>query len=307
MDGELWDGLYQFIEAVDKQHSQDPRKRHRDATVVATYLYAVLHDRPVCWACDERNWPSGVRRPPPGPPPPSQPTMSRRLRDDPGVRRFRAELATGLDGALCLCALLLVGWIDGKPLPVAWHSSDPDADVGRGAGRQQRGYKLHTLWHDGRVLPIWEVRPMSASESTVARRLVAQLPDGDGEGEAKGGGGGYVLGDSAFDTNDLHARCAARGRQLLAPRKHADARGLGHRRHHPARLHALEMLTRDSGVRLLKLRGQVERRLGNLSSFGGGLSPLPAWVRRLSRVRLWVEAKLCINAIRIRMLLERVR
>jgi hypothetical protein len=296
MDGELWNGLYQCIVEVDNRHSQDPRKQHRDVVIVATFLFAVLHDRPVSWACDVRNWPVTASRP--STVLPSQPTMSRRLREDPGVRRFRAELAQWLDESFCLGALLLVGLIDGKPLPVAWHSTDPDSDVGRGAGRQQRGYKLHTLWHDGRVLPIWEVRPMSAAESTIAKRLVTQLP---------AGGGGYVLGDSAFDTNDLHGRCAARGRQLLAPRKHADAKGLGHRPHHPARLHALEMLSRDSGAQLLRLRGEVERHLGNLSSFGGGLSPLPAWVRRLSRVRLWVEGKLFINAIRIRLLLERVR
>ena len=203
-----------------------------------------------------------------------------------------------LDNAFCLAGLLLVGLIDGKPLPVASHSTDPDADFGRGAGCVQNGYKLHTLWHDGHVLPVWDLRPMSIAESVVARRLVAQLPDG---------GGGYVLGDSAFDTNDLHARCAARGRQLLAPRKRRRAKGLGHRHHHPHRLHAMEMLARASGTQLYKLRGDVERRLGNLVSFGGGLSPLPAWVRRLPRVRLWVEGKLFINAIRIRRLLERVQ
>jgi hypothetical protein len=38
-------------------------------------------------------------------------------------------------------------------------------------------------------------------------------------------------------------------------------------------------------------------------SFGGGLtSALPAFVRRLHRVRLWVHAKLLINAARIRRL-----
>jgi len=38
---------------------------------------------------------------------------------------------------------------------------------------------------------------------------------------------------------------------------------------------------------------------GNLTSFGGGLSPLPAWVRHQDRVWLWVSAKLLINGARI--------
>jgi hypothetical protein len=29
------------------------------------------------------------------------------------------------------------------------------------------------------------------------------------------------------------------------------------------------------------------------------MAPLPPWVRRLHRVRLWVQAKLLINALRI--------
>ncbi|HEY7311236.1 MAG TPA: hypothetical protein VH643_17880, partial [Gemmataceae bacterium] len=33
--------------------------------------------------------------------------------------------------------------------------------------------------------------------------------------------------------------------------------------------------------------------------FAAGLGPLPAWVRRLHRVRTWVWAKLLINGVRI--------
>jgi hypothetical protein len=296
MDGELWEALYRFIEMVDKAHAQDPRKVHGDAAVVAAYEYAVLHDRPACWACKGGNW-AGVPQSLRPATLPSQPTLSRRLSHDPGVRRFRAELAEALGGSFCVAALLLAGLIDGKSLPVPRHSTDPDADFGRGAGAVEKGYRVHTLWHDGAPLPIWEVRPMSVAESVAARKLLARLPEG---------GGGYVLGDPWFDTNDAHDRCAAKGRQLLAPRKKRHAKGLGHRRHSPHRLHALEMLSRPSGRQLYAIRRDVERRFGNLVSFGGGLAPLPAWVRRLSRVRLWVEGKLFVNAIRIRRLLERV-
>lgn len=53
------------------------------------------------------------------------------------------------------------------------------------------------------------------------------------------------------------------------------------------------------GKRLHGLRGAIERDYGNATSFGGGLAPLPAWVRGLHRVRTWVWAKLLINAARI--------
>jgi hypothetical protein len=36
-----------------------------------------------------------------------------------------------------------------------------------------------------------------------------------------------------------------------------------------------------------------------MGSFGGGLQPLPNFVRRPRRVALWVTAKLVINGLRI--------
>jgi hypothetical protein len=47
-------------------------------------------------------------------------------------------------------------------------------------------------------------------------------------------------------------------------------------------------------------RDRIERRLGNLCGFGGGLAALPAWVRTPRRVHLWVQGKLLVNAVRIR-------
>jgi hypothetical protein len=43
----------------------------------------------------------------------------------------------------------------------------------------------------------------------------------------------------------------------------------------------------------------LPRQTAAPTSFAGGLGPLPAWVRRLPRVRTWVWAKLLINAVRI--------
>ena len=126
---------------------------------------------------------------------------------------------------------------------------------------------------------------MNTGDSTAARRFVPELP-----------GEGYLVGDSQYDSNPLH-RAASPRYQVVAPQQHP-GRALGHRRHEPSRRHALELLTRPLGKALLCYRGNVERLFGSLTNFAAGLSPLPSWVRRPHRVRLGVQAKLLINAIR---------
>jgi len=121
----------------------------------------------------------------------------------------------------------------------------------------------------------------------VAEALVGQL-----------GYGGYLLGDSNYDANPLFDAAAAKGYALRTPHRQANA-GKGHRRQSPHRLLSIDAAPADFGKALLTARGEIERRFGTLSSFGGGLAPLPAWVRRLHRVRTWVWDKLLINAARI--------
>ena len=47
------------------------------------------------------------------------------------------------------------------------------------------------------------------------------------------------------------------------------------------------------------MRAAIERWLGYLTSTGGLLAGLPAWVRRHARVRMWVQAKLILADLRI--------
>jgi hypothetical protein len=108
--------------------------------------------------------------------------------------------------------------------------------------------------------------------------------------------GGDLLGDAAFDVNPLYEAAAA-GRQLVVPRKRPSG-GLGHRPHSPRRLRSIELLSRPFGRGLLRLRDGVERRFGNLTAAAGGLGPLPAWARRLRRVRQWVQGKLILHGLR---------
>src|SRR5687767_472068 len=52
MERELWSELTRRIDEVDAAWVDPPRLTHRTAAVVRVYLWAALHDRPVCWACD---------------------------------------------------------------------------------------------------------------------------------------------------------------------------------------------------------------------------------------------------------------
>ena len=56
MEGELWKQLYQVVMEVSKNWPRR-RKQYSDAWIVLTYLWAVLHDRPTCWACRLHSWP----------------------------------------------------------------------------------------------------------------------------------------------------------------------------------------------------------------------------------------------------------
>ena len=66
----------------------------------------------------------------------------------------------------------------------------------------------------------------------------------------------------------------------------------------PARRLSLRLCV-DGQPPLYHLRREVERYFGQLTCFGGGLGPLPAWVRRLPRVQRWVTAKLIIYHARL--------
>jgi hypothetical protein len=251
--------------------------------LVAVLLWAALHDRPVHWACAAEHWAGTKLRPPCLP---SHSTLSRRL-DRLVVGAFLRAVAERLQG-LGTPGLRLLSLLDGKPLPVGGCSKDPDARVGRAAGMKAKGYKLHTLWAAGAALPAaWEVTPLNEAESVVAERLFAQAP-----------GAGYALADGNYDSSPLFDTAATAGYQLVVPIEHPSA-GKGHHYQSPHRLRCIERVRGEFGRSLYAQRRRIEQSYGNAVSFGGGLGPLPAWVRGRERVRSWAWAKLLINAARI--------
>lgn len=280
MERELWPTLYRYV-CVTAQEVRQKYVQIQPWVVVATMLWAALHDRPVCWACDPRNWSTTRLRPLRIP---SAATMSRRV-DSVAAGVFWKQLEQHLrqtnDPAL-------IAFLDGKPLPVGGNSKDPDARWGRGAGGLAKGYKLHAVWSKGVLPEAWEVTPLNVSEKAVAYRLMADLHYG-----------GYLLADGEYDASYLYDRAFEQGYQLVAPYRKANKPGSGKHYQSPHRLHSIELLQHEYGQNLYRARYEIERDFGNATTFGGGLAPLPAWVRGLERVRTWVWAKLLINAVRI--------
>jgi hypothetical protein len=281
MERELWPLLYHELQ----QAACDFRQKYvqlQPWTIACVLLWAALHDRPVVWACDPRNWKGTRLRPATLP---SQPTVSRRSRTT-AFALFLNLLTERWRGR---------GWpslvvrLDGKPLLVSGCSQDRQAKFGRGAGHVGRGYKLHAAW-GARPLPeAWEVAPLNEHEARVAERLFQQLP------------GGYAVTDGNYDATKLFDVAGACNYQLLA-KQHDKNAGQGHHYQSPYRLRCIALLTTPFGKEVFALRGAIERRFGNATAFAGGMGGVgpPAWVRGLGRVGRWVWAKLVINAARIR-------
>lgn len=280
MERELWAPLYQMIRETAAEVSQK-YVQYQPWVLVMVFVWAALHDRPVSWACQKRHWSTTTLRPARLP---SPATMSRRI-DSAGVALFWRLLQERLRR---VASPSLIAFLDGKPLPIGGNSKDSDARFGHAAGGKAKGYKLHAAWSNGALPDAWDVTPLNVHERHVARQvLVPQLSHG-----------GYLLADGHFDASDLFDQAAAQGYQLLLPIPAGKNPGSGNHYQSPYRLRSIELQRTEFGRNVYKARTTIERLFGNATAFGGGLGPLPAWVRGLSRVRTWVWAKLIINAVR---------
>jgi len=286
MERERWRII---VAALKRVPPTRPRNAvYTDVQIVAVLLWAALHDRPVSWACQRCNWPMQAWRRVL----PDQSTMSRRLRQA-ATGELLLVILMVLQRALGETDVLVV---DGKPLELSDNTRDPDARTGRGAGRFSKGYKLHLIL-DARAQAVraYRVHPLNVGETTTAARLLrwSRTPIRRGS---------WLLGDRLFDSNPLHAAAHRRGCQLVAPRQ-KPGKGVTRWGQHPGRLESIR-LTEGSGRAVWEQvlepqRTSIERFFGTLACAGGGMATLPPWVRRLHRVRVWVGAKLIINAARI--------
>jgi hypothetical protein len=287
MEGELWSRVYRLLYEESNKRGRPKHVQFSDARILEVYFWAVVHDRPTSWACRRESWP--VRERWRGLP--SNSTLSERLRS----LSVRLLMQAVLDRLRACNQPALVRVLDSKPLIVGCYSKDHDAPWGWAAKAKARGYKLFCAWGAGVVPDAWTLGAMNTSDPEAGIKLVPQLTQV-----------AYVLGDASHDSNGLHATCDHCGGQLVAPRKRPQT-NLGHGQHEAGRLRSIEMLewpvllgtaASPFARQLYAMRTQIERDYGNLCGFGGGLQPLPSWVRTPHRVALWVAGKLVVNALR---------
>lgn len=283
MDKEIWSIITKKVVSVNRSIKRIGRRcRYSDVLIIRMYLWAVWHDRPMSWACERQNYgtlfrPAGL---------PSVSRFCRRLKTKRIEQMIQAihERLTQSD------KLLKLSFFDGKALPISRHSQDKDAKKGYADGSFRRGYKLHA-WatQDGRI-PRFRVLPMNCGEPNTARELADIIPDGS-----------LVLADANYDSGKLYQAVDDRGSQLLTPLKGMAQSYHQLQRMPVARKRAIQFwkLFERQCKELLKLRNEIERIFSAVTCFGGGLSPLPTWVRRLSRVERWVSAKLIFYHARL--------
>ncbi len=270
-------------------HGRQAGQQFSDRLIVKVYLYSVLRDRPVSFACHRCNWDMRLldelfaELP-------SQATMSRRMRTV-GVLATLERMLQRLSEDH---GPSLLKRLDSKPLKVGSYSKDRDARRGRAAGEMARGYKLHVSHQSGRFGRLL-ITPMNTNDQVGAALLIPHLS-----------GTGYLIGDNAYDANPVHRLAATHGHQLVAPPRRSNAGVYDPKRSLPQRLRALEMLDpllhRDPGEsfgrHLMRQRKAIERALGHAA--GQGLFAPPPWVRRPHRVATWAAGKLIQTMIRQR-------
>jgi len=281
MDSHGWQVVYAALRAVDRRIPQTGRKKtYSDMLIVAMLLWAVFHDRPQGWACRRSSY-SGVFHPSRLP---SQGHFSRRLRGERCQRLWEAVERRLADADVPTPR----SFLDARPLVVGACSKDGEAKPGRVYGGFARGYKLHAIVSDDWRVRAWCVTALNVSELWAAEVLIPRTSLGS-----------WLLADGNYDSAALYDLADQQDCQLLTPLpKNA---GEGHRPQSLARLRAVELWRWGVAEPIHRLRGGVERCFGQQSSLGGGLAPLPAWVRRLRRVERWVAGKLIIYPARLRL------
>jgi hypothetical protein len=282
VEGQLWSLIVAVLATIDKRRKRASQE-FSDEEIVKVFYWSVIHDRPVSWACQRRNWPLHLRRRPL----PSNTTMSRRLRSASVV-----ALLDALERRVNAPRQPYLYWmIDGKPLAISGCSKDRQAGYGRAARCKAKGYKIHAIITADGSLANWRIAPMNKDERVMAERLLKTTDLA-----------GYITADANYDSNKIHKICDARGnRQFVSPRRYGTGRKVGHRAQSPGRLRSIALLENPEprfGRQLLKDRAAIERHFGNATNWGGGLTHLPPWARTHRRVRRWVQAKLALNALR---------
>jgi len=267
-----------------------------DLLIVMMYYWSVAHDRAMYWACDRSNYNRLFR-------PRRLPSVSqfhRRVKSD-RVQPILQQVNDALAGRDVPTAL---SYVDGKALAVSPVTKDPDARVGYASGGlRAKGYKLHAVVSEDKRIICWCVRPMNEHEMPVARLMLDSLaPFTDRS---------LVLADGNYDSHAFYKDVDHRGGALVTHLRGKAAHPVTLRQMGPARRERLQLEQSPQGRPLVRMalrqRNNIELTFAHATSYGGGLGPLPAFVRRLPRVTRWVGAKITLYHARLALRKQRER
>jgi hypothetical protein len=294
MDGRLLDKLYREVRLVSKIQAHTRRagrpRLYGTDEVLMVWLFAAMMDWAISVAQRElasgaagwwlrRHWDWPVRVP-------SLPTLTRRARQPDfrwllravlrKVRAWQARRPTRI--AVMDATLMLTG-------P---YSSDPESRWTCHGGKWFRGYALHAICDATGVLWAWHVTSANVQEMKVARRLIRQLAI-TGTGTVR-----WIVSDSGYDSEPLHQLSLRRVKaRLLAPINTRGAKTGAWRKTQAGRAAAERYIGTTQGKKIMSRRCVIEQWNGWFKGTGG-VSMLPHHVRRLHRVRLWINLKLAL-------------
>ena len=187
--------------------------------------------------------------------------------------------------------------MDGKALVVSPVTKDAQATSGRIPGGFGKGYKLHTQVAEDLRIICWKVDSLHVAEQSVAMEFLSKNPTP----------GCLLLADSNYDSAALYKATSKADITYLTFLK--GQKQVKNGKHHPrtlrqmgaARRAAVNAWQKHPALCQLVLhrRDAIERVYSALTCYGGGLGPLPAWVRTLERVRRWVSAKIVFYHLRL--------
>jgi hypothetical protein len=286
MERELWQRCIVIVKRQARKLGRLPKATYRDWLIVAMSLWHTAHDRPMCWACAPENYRPWFR-------PRRLPSISQFTRRVAGRRCQQILQAVHAETAR-LGWPATVSYLDGKPLTVGVASKDWEAKRGHVMGGFAKGYKVHVWATEDRRIPVFSVQSLNRHESPVAEAMLAQVPVLSDQA--------VILADSNYDATRLYGAAAARNGALVVKPRGIAKHPKTLEQSGPYRREAIAQWgeARQPVVRMVyKDRIKVEGILSSLTCYGGGLGPLPAWVRTLKRVTRWVGIKIILYHVRL--------
>ena len=294
MDGKLWTQLYREIRRVgktfpDRRCIGRPRVYGTDE-VLAVWAFSALMGWPISvtrrrlasgasgwWLRRHWRWPRRI---------PSVATLTRRARapDFAAVlrrllRRLRRRLGQKPRARVVMDSTFLL---------TGPYSRDAESRWTCHGGKWFRGYALHAIVDSAGVLWAWHVTSANVQEMKVARRLIRQVAATQQQTIR------WVIADSGYDSEPLHQlvrrRLAAR---LVAPLNLRGAKTDRWRARQPGRDACDRLLATPRGAAMLAERSGIAR-WNRWFKGNSDVSMLPYHVRRLNRVRSWINLKLAV-------------